>query len=183
MLSQKKLAGWLLLFGALVFFVSMLGAEALSPNYSRTQNYISDLGVGSTALLFNASVFIAGACLLAAAYFLLRSQDSCIFPILLSLCAIGAMGVGVFPQNTGALHFISAGFAFFFGALSALSSSRLKGNPMPMLCAFLGIFSLAALLLFITKNTFSLGEGAMERAIVYPFLAWAVLFGWHLAHS
>jgi len=38
--------------------VGMMMAEALYSGYSARDNYISDLGVGPSALVFNSSVFL-----------------------------------------------------------------------------------------------------------------------------
>jgi len=175
--NARKLAGALLLLGSLQFLICMSVAETLYPNYSRAENYISDLGMGGTALLFNVSIVLAGIAALIAAYFLFRASGKLLLPILLALCGIGAMGVGIFPENAGSMHTTSAFVAFFFGALAALASAKSAPAPISYFFALLGIVSLAALALFLSHNTFSLGAGGMERAIVYPFLIWGLLFG------
>src|SRR5947199_267685 len=44
----------------------------------------------------------------------------------------------------------------------------------------LGVRSLAALGLFISNNFLGLGNGGMERMIVYPVLTWGIGFGGYL---
>ena len=58
--GNRSLLGALLFAGAAQFILVMIVAEALYPGYSIATNYVSDLGVGSTALLFSASVIIYG---------------------------------------------------------------------------------------------------------------------------
>jgi hypothetical membrane protein len=60
-LTDGKVAGTLLFVGAVQFIVfGLITAEAGYEGYSTSGNYISDLGVGSTALIFNSSVFLLG---------------------------------------------------------------------------------------------------------------------------
>src|SRR2546428_13761903 len=44
----------------------------------------------------------------------------------------------------------------------------------------LGLLSLAALGVYISKTYIGLGPGGMERMIVWPVLAWGLAFGGHL---
>ncbi len=55
-----KISGLVLFAGAAQFFLLVLIAEALYPQYSVANNYISDLGVGSTAYIFNTSIVLLG---------------------------------------------------------------------------------------------------------------------------
>ncbi len=67
-INRLNVAGGLLLFiGVAEFLLLMLIAEAIYPGYSVSRNYISDLGVGPTAVLFNSSIIIMGLLLVIAA--------------------------------------------------------------------------------------------------------------------
>ncbi|MEM2104748.1 MAG: DUF998 domain-containing protein [Candidatus Bathyarchaeia archaeon] len=177
---NAKLAGTLIFAGAVQFIICMLIAECIYPGYSVSENYISDLGVGVSAPIFNASVFVLGLTVVASAYFLKQIVKSKIFLSFLVLCGIGAIGVGVFPENFGAVHFAVSLIAFLFGALSAIASFRFQKAPLSHFAAVLGLISLAALMLFGLKMYLGLGKGGMERMIAYPMLLWAIGFGGHL---
>ena len=58
--SPEKLAGTLIFVGTAQFILFATVAEALYPDYSISNNYISDLGVGPSAPLFNSSVLVLG---------------------------------------------------------------------------------------------------------------------------
>jgi hypothetical membrane protein len=193
-LEPQKLAGALLFVAAAQFFVGMLFAEALYPGYSISGNYISDLGATCndagvcvihqpTANIFNGSVVLLGAMLVLAAYFFWRSMGWKVFPILVLLTGIGAMGVGVFPETAPLAHEITSDIAFIFAGISAIWAYRLTKIPMSYFSAILGVVSLVAIVLFTANVLLGLGVGGMERMIVYPAILWAVAFGSYLLNS
>ena len=51
--DYRRIAGALLFLGVAQFLLCIIAAEAFYPNYLIHNNAISDLGVGSTAWLFN----------------------------------------------------------------------------------------------------------------------------------
>ncbi len=176
MLDERKWAGFLIFLGAAQFTAGLVIAEALHPGYSVSNNFVSDLGVGPAAAVFNGSVFLLGLLVVVAA-FLGRRMFERVFLVLLVITGIGAMGVGVFTEDAGVLHTIVSLVAFLFAGLSAIWSFRLQKPPMSYLSAVLGILGLAALVLFGSGTYAGLGRGGMERMIVYPVLAWAMAFG------
>lgn len=68
--DNRRVAGTIIFVAGAQFVLGMLVAEALYPNYSISQNYISDLGAGPSAAIFNSSVFLLGLMVVAGAYFL-----------------------------------------------------------------------------------------------------------------
>jgi hypothetical membrane protein len=178
--SNAKVAGALLFIAASQFILGLVIAEALYPGYSISANYISDLGVGPSAMVFNVSVFLTGLLVIIAAYFLQRGFNYRVLTVLLVLTAIGAMGVGVFTEHSGSIHGVVSLIAFLFGGLSAIASCRLLKLPFSVIAAILGLMCLGALVLFMTKVYLGLGVGGMERMIVYPLLAWGAGFGGYL---
>lgn len=179
-LNCKRTAGALLLIGAVQLIVFISLAQSLYPGYDVLNNMISDLGVGPTALLFNASIVLFGSLAIASAFLLRKSLRKNLFPALLALAGVGAIGVGLFPETNFQPHFASALLAFAFGGLSAIASYKISKTPLKQLSVALGIISLAALALIISGNYFGIGRGGMERMIVYPTLIWAVCLGYRL---
>jgi hypothetical membrane protein len=186
--SNSKVAGTLVFIGVTQFVIGMIVSEALFPTYSTSGNYISDLGVGPSALIFNSSVFLMGLLILIGAYFLQRAFRFELLTVMLVLTGIGAIGVGVFTEAYGVLHMIVSLITFLFSGLSAIVSvlcSRVHKFPlvkMPFsaLSIFLGLMTLAALALFGSGQYLSLGHGGMERMIAYPALLWGAGFGGYL---
>jgi hypothetical membrane protein len=182
--DDVKIAGTLLFLGVVQFLIGMIIAEALHPNYSVSGNYISDLGVGSTALIFNSSVFLLGLLAVASVYFIRKAFKSNFLFITLILTGIGAMMVGLFPETAGVMHSVASLITFLFGGLSAVVSYKVEKPPFSYLSVMLGAMGLVALGLFASGNYLSLGVGGMERMIAHPVLLWAVGFGGHLvSHS
>jgi len=177
--ADGRVAGALIFVGSIQFILCMLVAECLYPGYSVSGNYISDLGkLGLTSsLIFNPSVFVLGLTVAAGAYFLRQVIQNKVFPTFLVLCGIGAMGVGIFPEDFGTIHFAVSLMAFLFGALSAITSYKFQKPPLSFFAVILGLISLVALILFGLKIDLGLGVGGMERMIAYPILLWAIGFG------
>lgn len=175
--SNGKMAGVLFFIAAAQFILGIIVAEALYPGYSISKNYISDLGVGPSALIFNASVFLLGSLMIIGAYFLQRAFNLKILTVLLALAALGSMGVGIFTENSEPMHSIASLFVFLPGGLSAVYSYKLMKRPFSLINILLGLMSLVALVLFAMNLYLGLGVGGMERMIVYPILIWTIGFG------
>ncbi len=178
--SNGKVAGTLFFIAASQFILGLVVAEALYPSYNISTNYISDLGVGPSSMVFNTSVFLMGLFLIIGTYFLQRAFNFKVLTVLLFLTAIGAMGVGVFTENSGTIHTVVSLIAFLFGGLSAIASCRLLKLPFSAIAIILGAMSLGALALFAAKIDLGLGVGGMERMIAYPILTWGAGFGGYL---
>jgi len=179
--------------------------------YSLSHNYISDLGAvncgtfGGTGAfgggghyacspwhdVFNISIIVMGL-LLILAVLLLRTA----FPArrsrtiglgLLALAGIGAIGVGLFPEDFNINgHVISASLAFVGGglALVVLGFAMFRDTRWDGFRAYTilsGLVGLVALVLFISGVYVGLGVGGMERLIVAPILLWSIVAGIHLA--
>jgi len=194
--SREKVAGLIFFVAATQFVLGLSISEALYPGYSVSKNYISDLGIGPSSVVFNSSVFLLGVLLLVGTYLLRRVSNSRIVNVMLFLMALGAMGVGIFTKNYRTAHGAVATMAFFFAGLSAISSYRVLKKSLSLVSIVLGAMTLGALVLFssgmVTSGSLTsdiaydsdfylgLGPGGMEHMIVYPALLWLVGFGWHL---
>jgi len=186
--SSGKVAGALFFIAVTQFVLGLIVSEALYSGYSISDNYISDLGVGPSSMIFNSSVFLMGLLLIIGAYFLQRAFDFKILTVLLVLTAIGAMGIGIFTEDFGTIHSVVSLIAFLFGGLSAIFSVicsyvhkfKLLEMPFSVIAVILGLMSLGALVLFMAGMDLGLGVGGMERMIVYPLLMWGAGFGGHL---
>jgi hypothetical membrane protein len=194
--SRGKAAGVLFFIAATQFVLCLTIAEALYPGYSVSGNYISDIGVGPSSIVFNSSVFLLGLLLLIGTYFLRHIPNFKTVTMLLLLMAIGAMGVGIFTKDFTLAHGAVSSLAFFFAGLSAIASFKVLQKPFSLISIILGAMTLGALVLFSSGLTASgsltsneafdsifflgLGPGGMERMIVYPALMWLAGFGGHL---
>ncbi|MEM2096036.1 MAG: DUF998 domain-containing protein [Candidatus Caldarchaeum sp.] len=174
-MKKNVVAGALLFISIVQFMMALRIAESVYPGYSVSGNYISDLGVGVAAPIFNTSIIILGICVILAAYLSAEVFRSRLFRAFIALAGIGAAGVGIFPENVPVLHSVMSLITFLFGGIAAVYSVRVLDRPVGLLSVVAGIVSLAALILFITGSYMGLGHGGMERLIVYPVLVWGVM--------
>ena len=174
--ENRSLLGALLFVGAAQFILVIVIAEARHPGYNVATNALSNLGVGQTALLYNASIAVFGAFAFIGSLLGRRTLGT---GLTLTLAVTGActVGVGLFPETIGAPHDVFAIAAFVFGAVSAIISYRVLRPPLSYFSVGLGIIALAALVLLLTHHDLGIGPGGMERMIAYPIFVWALGFG------
>jgi hypothetical membrane protein len=174
---NRKTIGALIFFGCVQFFILLLIAEAVYPDYSISNNYISDLGVGKTGYIFNFAMALLGVTILVCTYYIHKEFQFKVFSVFLALTGIGALGVGLFPETIIIPHAISALIAFLFGGLSAITSYKLGNRPFSYYSVALGVIALVALGLFICGIYLGIGVGGMERMVAYPIVLWGAGFG------
>jgi len=177
--TNKTLAGALIFIGTACFLVGIIVSEALFSGYTVTR-MISDLGMGSTAAIYNSAIIIFGILLVASAYLLHKAGTKLGFVALLALTGIGAAGVGIFPENIVVPHSICAITVFICGGLCAILASRVFSAPWAWFSPVLGIITLVAMILLGAKVYFGLSAGGMERMIAYPLIIWALGTGAYL---
>jgi hypothetical membrane protein len=197
MTSKKEIAGALFFIGVSQFFIGLAITQALYPDYSLSRNYISDLGIGPSAIVFNTSVFLLGLLSLIGTYFLRSFFDLKTINILLVLMSIAAMGVGIFNKSNPLPHAAAASAAFFLSGISAIASARMLSKPFSLISIVLGTLTIGALSLFsigmVTSGSLTsdiaynsgfylgLGPGGIECMMIYPALMWLAAFSVHLA--
>jgi len=199
-LDKGRLAGTLLSIGALQWFFSVMTAEGLHQGYNLTPSqwipysnqihYVSELGLGSTAPIFNVSTIVLGVMVVSASYLLRLRTKEILFPSLLLICGVGAAGVGIFPTNMQPIHGVFQVLALWFGAFSAILSFRKQVVPLSYISAALGIVSFVTSIVFFpylglgandTSTFLGLGKGVMERIVIYPLILWVFGYGYHIA--
>jgi hypothetical membrane protein len=103
----------------------------------------------------------------------------------LTVLGVGALGVGLFPGNTGAPHAIFAMVTFVAGGVAAVSAARVTSAPFRQVSFLLGAISLVTLISYIVLGDRSpiaaFGIGGIERWIVYPVILWVIAFGGYLS--
>ncbi len=178
--SDAKTAGIIFFIGITQLIFGVTIAEVYYPGYNISQNYISDLGIGPSAIIFNVSVFLLGLFIIFGTYFLYKVLKNKFFNVMLILIGIGCMGVGIFTDDVQPIHSIAAIIIFLFGGFAAIFSYKLLKIRFKLINIILGIIALSALVLFITNQYLWLGPGGMERMIVYPILIWTYIVSYYL---
>ena len=193
---KERIAGTFFFVAVVQFVLCLVVAEALYKSYSVSGNYVSDLGVGPSSIVFNSSVFTLGLLIGIGSYLLKNVSNLKTVRVLLFLMAVGAMGVGIFTKDFPVVHGAVSSAAFFFGGLSAIVSGFALRKPFSWISITLGVMTVGALALFsigmVTSGSMTstvaydsvfylgLGPGGMERMIIYPALMWLALFGGQL---
>jgi hypothetical membrane protein len=174
--------------------MGIITAEALYPAaYSTHRNTVSDLAamrprnlvLQPSAAIFNWTVIGTGILVITAAYFLHRALSRRGTTVPVALLGVGILGVGIFPGNHLAPHQLASLLAFTAGGAAAILSWKAQPRPLRYLSLLLGAASLLSLVVGIFFITWApaarLGEGGVERWVVYPVVLWMVIFGASLA--
>jgi len=186
--SSGKVAGALIFIAVTQKVLGVIVAEALYPGYSVSNNYLSDLGVGPSPMIFNSSAFLMGLLLLIGACFLHRAFNFTMLTLTFVLAGIGSMGVGIFTKDAGIIHNGAALLFFLFSGLSAIFAVvcshvhgfKLMKMPFSAISIILGLIELGGFVLFVGRIDFGLGVGGMQRMVLYPILMWLAGFGGYL---
>jgi hypothetical membrane protein len=184
----RSLAGAAILMG-------FITAEALYPGvYTTHTNTVSHLGASEppnsvvlqpSAAIFDITMLVTGAMILAGAWFAYRALRRKPVLIPTALLGLGTLGVGIVPLTHPTPHTLFAFTAFVAGGVAIVLSSRLTAAPFRYLWMVLGTVALAATVLALDAfrswtPMVELGEGGLERWIVYPIVLWLVAFGSYL---
>ncbi len=185
-----KRAGTLLFIGTgqFLFFFSL--AEIYYPGYDVSTDPLSDLGaacrggvctfVHPSSEIFNATTALLGLILILSAYYFWKGSGSGAYPLFVALAGVGALGVGVFNESYGEVHVFFSALTFVSAGIQALLVYRVASAPFYHFSAFAGVVTLVATLLYGTETYLGLGQGGMERMVVYPVLVSAIAMGGHL---
>ncbi len=187
-------AGALLFAAGVIAFMGIITAEALYPEgYSTSQNAISDLGATRppdsvieepSATVFNTVMMVTGALVLLSSFFLQYGLRRWAAAVLVALFGVGALGVGVFPGDTGTVHALFALLTFTAGGIAAIATFTAATAPFRYFSVVLGVVALVVLTLYFALGESSplapLGVGGVERWVAYPIVLWTLGFGGHL---
>ncbi|MEL7670608.1 DUF998 domain-containing protein [Methanobacterium sp.] len=188
----QKTAGLLMVISGIQFMLLVSIAETLYPGYNTAKydlSSLADLPIHEpSSTIFNVTVFVAGLLVFIAAYFIYKRYHGKIFPVLLGLLGIGAIGVGIFPGYTGNVHVIFAMTSFLFGSLAMLASfTILRDSLLKYVLIVLGAVAFIDILLVIILQDMSpfmvFGTGGTERLIVYPVILGVIALGGYLTGS
>jgi hypothetical membrane protein len=193
----RSAAGLLLLVAGSAVLLAIMTAEVLYPaDYNAHRNTVSDLGAmrpenivrQPSAAIFNSAMIVAGALVALAAVLLYRSRAGLLASLPVAGVGLGLVGVGIFPGNTiMAVHQLVSMATFLSGGLAAILTARLSSPALRPVHVALGTVALTFLLgaIFLAGLPVfdRLGEGGLERWIIYPVILWTVVLGAGLASS
>ena len=135
--------------------------------------------------IFNLTMMASGLLVLVGAAFLQLALAHRPTTLVVAVVGMGALGVGVFPGNTGGIHAVFAMFTFIGGGIAAIVTARETRPPFSYLSAALGAVSLAVLFSYLLLGDGTpiapLGVGGVERWVAYPIVIWITAFGGYLS--
>jgi hypothetical membrane protein len=188
----NSVPGVLLFAGAAAVLMGIITAEALYPSaahYNTRTSTVSDLAAmrpdnivrQPSALIFNATMILAGLAFAVAAYLLHRQGRGRRLTVPLGLLGSGMVGVGFVPGYHLALHTLFAMTAFVAGGVGALLTAKSHAGALRAIFRCLGVVSLASLAIgsFLIEwgPVARVGEGGAERWVIYPVIFWVVALG------
>jgi hypothetical membrane protein len=180
----------LIALGVVQFSAAMAVVQSAYPGYSDTANYISDLGNTATSpwhWVFNVSIIVLG--FLAFLGIVLSwggfpaGGTRAVGLLLLLLASLGAIFVGLFPENVNpTVHGLASLTVFLPGgvALVILGAGFRPGNEwhwLRWISVVLGLIDLLSLAYYVPtqSNNTTWDPGFVERLIVFPILIWGFL--------
>jgi len=195
--ASYPLAGpFLWLLSVQYFFVQVVVASAWRSPYSWQLNAISDLGATRCGQfddrfvcsplhgLMNISLILLGLGMTVGSVLIYQNlRKSRVGFGLMAVAGIGAILVGIFPEDTIYwAHITGADLAFLVGNIALI----VFGLTLRVPCWFRwysiisGVVALVALYLFLSHNRFFLELGGMERIVAYPQTIWLIVFGLYM---
>ena len=180
------------------FLVQAVVAAAWSrPRYNWRLNAISDLGATRCGQFdgrylcspahgaMNVSLIVLGLGMaLGSLLFLQEFGHSRTGFVLMAVAGLGAMLVGLFPEDTVYwAHITGADLAFLVGNVALIAFGFSRGFPrwLRWYATGSGVVALVALFLFLSHHRFFMGLGGMERVVAYPQTIWLIVFGAYMS--
>ena len=189
---KKGNAGLVLFIGSVQWLMMMIILESFQPNYNSAIHYVSSLGVGTTAIIYNTSISLFGLSMVISSIILYKSLGRKIFPLFFLITGLFVLGVGLFPENIRPIHGYVTAFAFIFAVFLPIISFKSLNPPFSYISVIIGLTSLVVLIIFFpylglpaesTILFLGLAKGTMERLIIYPLMFWMLSFGISLTYT
>lgn len=172
----------------IIAFTCISMAIALYPQFSWTDNALSDLGVveGAVSMIFNGGLMVSGILALAFAIgvqnYLNNSVIGKVGAFLFALDAIALIAIGAFPEKT-APHFPAsvAFFTLFPLAMLFIGIILIKKNEKPM-AAFSFLAAIFSIAIWVFQYTVGFGKGVAipETLTALAVSAWALVLGFKM---
>jgi hypothetical membrane protein len=161
-------------------------AITLSPQFSWTDNALSDLGIveGATSTLFNTGLILGGilAAMFGLGLFTILAQNTLgkLSAIFFILAAAALTAIGIFPENARPMHFYAsvAFFVLFPVAMLLVGGSfiLLRKTRKGVLTMFAAAFAVAVWLVQFSIH-FVPGVAIPETLSSLSASAWSILLG------
>jgi len=184
------------------YIAQVVVAAAWTNPFSLSANVISDLGNSACGLysgrlvcspfhgLMNASFILLGLTMAVGSLLIYQEFKETTSSRLgftgMAVAGVGAILVGLFPENTiAALHYGGASLTFLIGNLAIVLLGNVLELPkaLKVYTILSGLVALIALVLFTGGIYLGLGAGGMERLTAYPQTTWLIVFGLYISRN
>ena len=174
--------------GSIQWLMMLIILESFQPNYNSALHYVSSLGSGTTAIVYNISIILLGLSIVTSSiilYFSLdkKSKSMYLFLVLFFITGIFVIGVGVFSEDFIPFHGYVTAFSFIFATASAIVSYKVVKAPFSYIALCIGLLMFVGLIVFFpyvglpresTITFLGLMKGTIERIIIYPLMFWII---------
>jgi len=186
---------WLKISGASGILAPMVGftciflAMAFYPQYSWTENSLSDLGGrgGVSAVLFNSGLILTGilAFVFALGLFIFLSEDALgrISAFILALATLALIAIGIFPQHVRPIHYYASVAFFVFLPLSMffIGAAFLRTTRMKLgLSTFLTAIVVAVVWMIQFSRPFGSDVAIPETISALLASMWSIVLGFKM---
>jgi len=171
-------------------FMSMfiLLAIAYSPQFSWTENALSDLGVqeGVTAILFNSGLILGGILTLVFVSGLFALQKTMLGRIgvfIFVLSALALTAIGIFPENAGRIHYyVSVAFFLLFPISMFVIGATFLLTAKVKMGFFTFLAAIVASLVWAIQWTIGFGSNVAipETLSALSAFAWFIVLGFKM---
>jgi hypothetical membrane protein len=194
--DRHPLVGPAVLISSTLYFIAQLAAAWVwNPPYSVITDTISDLGKTTSPrhVLMNAAFVLLGVVMSLGSLLiyqefrrasLVQQRGALVGFTVMGVAGVGAVLVGVFPENTShALHLVGAVLAIGGGIVAIFVLGWVLELPerLSTFTRFWAPVAMTALVLFACHRDFGIGAGTMERFAAYPVTIWLIAFGCYMA--
>jgi len=160
-----------------------LAAIASTPGYKVFEQWVSDLGVGGGAAYFNGGVIVAGTLTIpfavTLALVLRPSRLGIVGSAFLILAAVFLIGVGVFTEDAGNLHWIVS-VSFFLSVLLALTLLAWPLYRSPAMAPWIGLLTAVLVAVGVLMAAILSSGPLTETTVVLMITAWSIIVAWRL---
>jgi len=184
-----KISGVSSILAPLVAFTFISLAIVYSPQFSWTENALSDLGVmeGVTAVLFNSGLIISGilAIIFACGLFVFLDDRTLgrIGAFIFTLAALALVAIGIFTENFGRIHYYVSVAFFTFAPISMLiicATFFVVGKVKLGLFTFITAITAALVWVLQFAMQYVPNVAIPETISALPVSMWAIVLGFKM---
>ena len=174
----KRLGAISGIIAPIIFVIFTAISISTYPNYDPFTTYLSDLGMGSTAILFNIGVVVAGilGLVFCAAIFQLKNKFAEFGTVVLMFANVSLIHIGIFSEYFRGTHFVVSITFFVFATLAIL----IIGTGLTFKKIKLGYLSLILGFIVVVVTSIFGVQQITEHIAVSIVIIWTLITSFYL---